>query len=57
MKTRQENVVFLAWFDKFKVHFCEIIDMYEHYSYKKDVWTEYINGIESVHEHCLYPEG
>ena len=29
---------FLAWFDKFKVHFCKII-VYEHYSYKKDVWT------------------
>ena len=22
--------------------------MYEHYSYKKDVWTEFINGIEGM---------
>ena len=22
--------------------------MYEHYSYKKDVWTEFINGVEGM---------
>ena len=28
---------------------CDLLDtLYKHYSYKKDVWTEFINGIEGI---------
>ena len=43
MKTRQENVG-LA---NSRCAFAKLF-MYEHYSYKKDVWTEFINGIEGM---------
>ena len=38
---------FLAWFSKVKVRFVKLL-MYEHFSNKKDVWMEFINGIEGM---------
>ena len=41
METRQENV------NSFSLVFAKLL-MYEHCSYKKDVWMELINGIVSM---------
>ena len=49
METWQENENwFLAWFGEFKVHFCKIIDVWTVHIQKKNVWTEFINGIEGM---------
>ena len=47
-KNKAGKCWFLAWFGKFKMHFCKIIDVWTLLLQKKDVWMESINGIEGM---------
>ena len=47
MKMRQENVDLKLGLANLRCVFAKLL-MYEHYTYKKDVRTEFINGIEDI---------
>ena len=53
MKTTQENVDFQFGLTNLRYIFAKLL-MYEHYSYKKDVWTKFINGIECMNVNYNY---
>ena len=53
MKTRQENVDFKLGLANLRCVFAKLL-MYEHYSYKKDVCMEFINGIDHEGMNVVY---